>query len=516
LEVAPFALGPAAAPVELDLSAKDIALANFAPLFPSGSTLKGMLEGRINVAGTAGAPRLDGTISLMDGAATTPFETVPITGLGATLAFAGTSVTLRDVRAAAGGGTLVASGSGTLLDLVHLGADATYRFDARAHALRLDLPAYGSGTVDGTLAFAHAPGAPRTILGKLSVADGTIPFAALLLAGDAAASPTLDATPAVAAPAPTIADLALDLDVAADRNVRVRSANVDLGGEGTLHIGGTLTAPKLSGGFDSTGGTLTYFNTVFRVIDGRVSFAPDRGVIPDLTAHAVTHVIDPDPNTVRNVSGSADVTLDIHGPVTGLSIGLTSDPSYDREQILGLLLDAPALGATNLFDTPGQATLYGSNTPGVGPRDTSAYRAINGTTTVAQEAFGVANAQFTRTLLAPAETAFAKTLNLTNFNVNVDLTGNVGLQARKVLGKQVSAVYGTTIGYPYRQTFGFEVKPNPVTAYQLTAFQTFGNAGLTSLNPSTFGPGFGSTRLTSAQPSSGTVGFSLSLQRLFR
>jgi len=96
------------------------------------------------------------------------------------------------------------------------------------------------------------------------------------------------------------------------------------------------------------------------------------------------------------------------------------------------------------------------------------------------------------------------------------LTGNVGVEARKVLGKEVSAVYGTTIGYPYRQTFGFEVKPNVVTAYQLTAFQTFGNAGLTSLNPGTFGPGFGATRLTSTQPSSGTVGFSLSLQRLFK
>ena len=509
LELSPFSFGPARAPVELDLTAKNISLANFAPLFPAGSTLKGTLAGRVDVTGTAGAPQINGSIALANGAATTSLERVPITDLRATLAFEGTNVALRDLHAVAGGGTLDASGSATLADLVNLGADARYRFDAKARGLHLDLPAYGSGQIDGTLALSHQRGQPRTLHGNLMLNDGTIPFAALLLASGST-SGDIDATPVVGPDS-----LALDLDVAAERNVRVRSANVDLGGRGKLHVGGTLAAPALDGGFDSTGGTLTYFNTVFRVIDGRVSFAPDRGVIPDLTAHAETHVIDPDPNTIRNFAGTADVTLDVHGPVTGLAIGLTSDPQYDRQQILGLLLNAPALGATDLFDTPGQATLYGSNNTSAQPRDVAGSRYNNGSTTVAQEAFGVANAQFTRTLLAPAETTFANAVGLTNFNVNVDLTGNVGLQARKVLGKEVSAVYGTTIGYPYRQTFGFEIKPNPVTAAQVTVFQTFGNAGLTSLNPETLTPGFGSTKLTSNQPSSGTVGFALSLQRLF-
>jgi len=49
----------------------------------------------------------------------------------------------------------------------------------------------------------------------------------------------------------------------------------------------------------------------------------------------------------------------------------------------------------------------------------------------------------------------------------------------------------------------------------VTLFQTFGNAGLTSLNPVALGPGFGTTRLTASEPSSGSAGFSLSLQRLF-
>ena len=296
--------------------------------------------------------------------------------------------------------------------------------------------------------------------------------------------------------------------------MRVRSSNVDIGGRGDVHVAGTTGAPRLEGGFDSTGGTLTYFNTVFRLVDGRVTFTPDLGLIPTLDARAVTHVIDPDPNTVRNLSGSANVTLDLSGPVTNLTIGLRSDPAYDRQQILGLLFSAPAFGASNLFgETPtGSPTLFGSTTFAGAPPGSTQNRSSGGVT-VAQEAFGIANAQFTRTLLAPIETSFAQAVGLSNFNVNVDYTGSVGLTARKVLGKKINAVYGTTFGYPYRQTFGFEVKPSPSTAAQLTVFQTLGASGLTSLAPSAFGSS--NLKLQSAQPSSGTTGFSLSLQRLF-
>ncbi|MBD5605425.1 MAG: translocation/assembly module TamB domain-containing protein [Candidatus Eremiobacteraeota bacterium] len=310
--------------------------------------------------------------------------------------------------------------------------------------------------------------------------------------------------------------VAFDLDLSAERNVRVRSANVDIGARGDLHVAGSLASPSLAGGFTSTGGTISYFNTVFRLTNGTVTFQPDAGLIPTLDAVATTHVINPDPNTVRNVAGSADVTLTLNGPVTNLSIGLRSDPSYERQQILGLLLNAPALGASNLFgENRGEATLYGSNStsnlaPGVAVTRSSA-----GELSVAQEAFGVANAQFTRTLLAPLETTFAQAVGLSNVNVNVDYTGNVGVSARKVLGKNVNAIYGTSFGYPYRQTFGFEIKQSDSTAAQVTVFQTLGENGLSSQTPTTFLTSTGNPKYNAIQPSAGTAGFSLSLQHLF-
>jgi autotransporter translocation and assembly factor TamB len=513
LQVAPFSFGPARAPITLDMSVKGVDLADFSTLLPAGSTLAGTLNGRVIVDGTAGAPQLNGSLALSAGSLRTPLEAVPLTGLSARLAFEGSGVTLEALHAAAGGGTIDASGAATLPDLVHPSVDAAYRVDARAAGLRVDLPAFGSGTLDGTLSLSHAPEELPALAGRVALSDATIPFSALLLAAGSSGSGGLGSAAAVSAP--TGSDAALALDVSAVRNVRVRSANVDIGARGDLQIEGTRSAPQLTGVFTSTGGTLSYFNTVFRVVDGTVTFKPDLGVIPTLDARASTHVINPDPNTVRNSSGTADITLTVTGPVSNLSIALTSDPSYERQQILGLLLNAPALGAKNLFgDTPGTPTLLGSNAttqlaPGV-----AASRNVSGELSVAQEAFGVANAQFTRTLLAPFESTVASAVGLTNFNVNVDYTGNVGVSARKILGKNVDAIYGTTFGYPYRQTFGFNVKGGDSTAGQVTVFQTLGAAGLNSLTPNTY---FYTTnpKLQATQPTAGTAGFSLSLQRLF-
>lgn len=515
LEISPFGFGPGAAPVALEAALRGIDLTSFAPLLPAGSTLAGRLDGAVAVAGTADAPRLDGSVMLAGGALRTPGETVPLEGVAAQLGFAGRTATLERLHASAGGGTLDASGSATFADLVRPQASASYAFRATANRLHLNFPAYGSGQVDGILTLAQRPGALPLLGGDLSFSEATIPFSALLLAGNAATAPGLDTGTSTGPPPLPALPLAFDFDVDADRNVRVRSANVDIGARGGLHVGGTRAAPSLEGGFTSTGGTLTYFNTIFRLSDGTVAFSPQSGVVPTLDAHAVTHVINPDPNTVRNAAGSADVTLAVTGPVTNLSIGLSSDPAYDRQQILGLLLNAPALGASTLFgETAQNPTLYGSNSTAGLPTAVAANRNTSGELSVAQEAFGIANAQFTRALLAPIETTVAQAVGLSNLNVNVDYTGNVGFAARKFLGKKVNALFGSSFGYPYRQSFGFEVKPSESEAAQITVFQTLGATNVNSLTPTTTLGGT-SARLQAAQPTAGNVGFSFSLQRLF-
>lgn len=503
----PLGIGPSSAPLDLVFTADAVDLADFAPLLPAGSRLGGALDGRLAVRGSVIDPELVGRMAVRSGLYGAAFDAVPLTDLSLGVSFLGNEATLDDLKATAGGGHLAARGHVQLVDLIRPQADARYGLEATASNLYFDVPALGRGTVDGKLTVAHDPGKMPRLSASATLADATIPFSAFLFAAanDPAAGP---AAPDAAAKAAR--DVALNLHLVADRNVRIRSANVDIGGRGSLNVSGTYQAPVLSGEFDSTGGTLTYFNTVFRVQQGTVVFAPADGIIPNLDALATTHVVDPDPVAARNLTGSADIDLAMTGPVTNLNIALSSNPSYDREQILGLLLNAPAVGATNLFS--GTTLVPGQLSQPALPPGVAVTRPGTGEITVGQEAFGLANAQFTRALLAPVESQISEALGLTNLAVNVDYTGEVGVTARKVLGKTVDAIYGQSFAYPYRQTFGFEIKPSRTMAAQLTYFQTLGVQALGTQSPLIFGET--ANQRLNAQPLAGQSGFSFSLQRL--
>jgi hypothetical protein len=510
LQFSPLGLGPPKSPLALEIQAKGIDLTDFAPLLPQGSTLSGTLDGRIALNGTAGDPELVGDLGLTGGTIESPYESIPLTNVRGSLSVASKTLALTGLHAETAGGTFDANGAATLGDLVHPAEDATYDFHATAKALRLDLPAFGQGQIDGTLSIVHTPGRPALVSGTDTISNAIIPFSALLLASGSTTSAAGTVIPTVGAPPVALPEvnLAFDLTAIAGNNVRVRSTNVDIGSRGQLHVGGTRGALALDGQFDSTGGTLSYFNTVFRVDRANVRFRPDQGVIPALDAEAITHVIDPDPNTLRNPSGTADITLDVTGPVTNLNVQINSDPPYDRQTILGLLLNAPAFGATNMFSTatPGQATV---------PAGVVSRSGATGELGVGQEAFGVLNAQFTRNLLSPIETQVGGALGLTNLAFNIDYGGGFGLSARKVLGKNIYLLYGQSFSYPYRQTFGFDIKPNPVTAAQITVFETIGAQGFGAYAPINLSLQPINQRVLLAQPIGGTSGFSFSLQRLF-
>ncbi len=497
LRLMPLGFGPPQAPITLEAAPKGIDLSNFEPLMPRGSRIRGLLDGRVAVRGTVASPQLDGRLTLANGELTaTGFEQQPLRNIAGSLAFAGTAVRLEGLRADAGPGSIEMQANASVANLHHIGGDATYDARVRFDRAFLDLPAYGKGQIDGSLRMSHGPGALATVSGNVGVDDAVIPFSALYRpsAGGNAYALSPGTTPA------GLPNVAFDLDLSAGRNVRVRSSVIDIGGAGTIHAGGSLAAPELAGSLESTGGTLTYFNTVFRLVEGLVTFVPGDGIVPVLDARASTHVINPDPNLERNLTGTADITLTVKGPVTNLAIGLESDPAYDRQQILGLLLSAPAIGARSLFNV--QAN------PGE-PPPLSIAGTQTGSITVGQTAFAVLNAQFTRNLLAPIENSLGGALGLSNVNVTFDYSGSVGVSARKLLGKNLYAVYGATLGYPYRQSWGFELRPSRSTAAQFTFFQTVGVVYGYYTAPITGAV----SRETLNLPITGQSGFSFSLQK---
>jgi len=513
LQLRPLGVGPPRAPVSFDVTARGLDLAQFAALLPKGTKLGGNVDGRFGVEGTVERPRLFGSLAINDGSYTSPFERAPIERVGANLRFAGSSVALQAFHADVGGGTLDAGG----VLMLPLGnrTSVAYRASVTAKAARLDFPAYGRGTIDGSLAVTGGGVAPL-VSGNVALRNAVIPVSAVYGGGGGSAAagpggPSLPWNPTYRIHA-----------IAAD-NVRVRNAIVDIGVKGAVDVGGSLRAPRLAGGFTATDGSISSYNHVFRIVNAAVAFNPSDGLIPTVEARAMSRVSNPDPDPSRNIAGSANIIVTVRGTAdadsNNLQVTYSSDPAYSQEQIIGLLLDVPALlGAVNfnLNAGPGSPLLRGAPgetnallPPGVTPEQVSAI-SFN------QEVFSLLNGQFTQRALTPVERVFEKTLGLSDVEFTVDYGGGIGYSLRRQIGKRdFYAFLSQTVSYPERSNVGFELEPKP---FETINFSYYAQNGVTSLITNAT-PGqelFTSTRrLTSVQPLGNRSGFSLNLNRRF-
>jgi len=412
------------------LVADGVDLSDAAGLLPKQTNLRGQVNGRIDLAGTFASPTLLGALTVSDGTFAGPMERTPITGIAGTLTFTGTRAILES-HALIGSGRLTASGVASIPDLRP--ADATLSFNLRATEARLDMPAYFQGTVSGAVAMVRAPGSLPSLSGDLAMSHARLPLSAFLTLNKAGPSQARSL------------DVAFDnLQLTAGPDVRVQSANVDIGATGAVRLGGTLGAPTLAGGFHSTGGSLTFYRA-FNIERGDVRFDPADGLIPNVDAVATTFV--PNPATA--------IRLQATGAVTNMNLALASDPPYSRQQILGLLVGAQQFGAVQGVQSTGGGGL-------------------SATSAVQNVAKGQLNAAFTRTLLEPISASVGSALGFNEVQITSDLQTGVGVNASKTLGKYVTAIFRQTFGYPQTQSVGLEAHPNPETGLRLTAYSSTG------------------------------------------
>ena len=429
IQLRPFQLDPRDRPVGATIVADDVEASNAADLLPKGTTVGGRVDGRIGLSGTVRSPRLTGSLALAKGYFTGPQERVPIADVTAKLALRGTEARLQDVHATAGGGTLDADGSASISG-VRDASSIALALNVHARNARLDLPQYIKGRFNGDLALTRVPGSRPAMRGTVSIDSARIPMTALY-----------DPKPA-SAPQAALPDLAMDLHVFVNRDVRVVSPNVDVGTQGSVRVLGTLAAPSLAGQFTSTGGTVSFFRD-FQVQDATVSFDPAGGLIPDVDATATTFVTNPDTN----------VGLRVTGPADHLNVAFASDPPYDREQILGLLVNAQSVGAVRGVASTG-------NSPFSAP------------SAVANLAAGQLNSIFTRNLLEPLSVAAGGTLGLQNLQITNDVQRGLGVNAVKAFGKYVSFVFADTFNEPRRQAWSLRAHQSDRTQFELTAYSS--------------------------------------------
>lgn len=508
LQLAPLRFAPPEEPISFDLDVVGLDPAIFETMLGNNTKLAGVIDGHLGISGSIDHPAIVGSASLANGSYSSDLERVPITQIAAALAFNRTAATLQRAFARFGSGTV--QGQGTADFPNGLSArGGTLSLKGVARGAQLDLPAYGSGTLDAALSLQKRPGSDAILAGKATLSNATLAFAGFVKAAQQSSGSIIPPLP-----------LAFDLQATAGRNVRVRGsgygAGLDIGVAGSVNLGGSLVAPTLAGTFDSTGGTLTYFDRAFRVQQGSVSFTPADGVLPVLHAVATTSVVNPDPDRARNPYGSADVTIRVDGPIAGLRVGLsTNPPGYTQDQILALI--APLGGFVGGIGFSRQGMLAQQQPSGITPFGAvspipSVALQQRSTITVGQEAFNLLNAQFTAGLLSPFETTLGQALGLSSVNLTLGYYGNVGFTASRLLGKAVSVIYAVTFGIPQTQSFGLAVAPNPETSVALNFFVLSGPTKLVQYPsaPLGFGAGYLATEALI-----GNSGFSLTYQRHF-
>jgi autotransporter translocation and assembly factor TamB len=460
-------------PIEASLTADGVELSNFLPLLPKGTQIAGRIDGAAAAGGTFDAPQIDGSFALRDGTFVGPMEKSPITGIGGELTLRENRATLQ-ARATVGGGSLTAQGVAALANFREP-ASSTFNLQARAANARLDIPDYFAGELNASVAVERGSAATPLVSGEVSVANARIPLNTFVNQKRSTNE------------RPALPNLAFEsLRITAGNNVRIQSANVDIGATGEATLGGTLDAPALAGSFSSTGGSLNFYRS-FNLESGTVTFEPSSGFVPDVDAVATTFVSNP----------ATAIRLHVTGPATSMNLALASDPSYSREQILGLLVGAQQFGAVRGVNSAGgQGFSAGS--------------------AATQYALGQVNTLFTRNLLQPLSASLASSLGFTNVQITSDLQTGLGINAVKAFGKNVNAIFAQTFGYPSTQSVTLEVNPSVGTGLRGTWYTTSGPTLFVLQQPQLVGTGvLNLNPMTQLPPPTGTNGVSFSFLRKF-
>ena len=310
-----------------------IDLALLDPLLTAGGRqVSGQAVLATAIAGTLGAPRLDGTLRLE--AVTLRDRTIglALTGVAGTLRLAGDTVRLDRLAGRAGTGTVTLSGSvgvlapGLPVDL-RLVAD-----DARPVQLdQLDV----QGDADLSLRGRWDQGLTAAGTVRFSRIDIRLPerlppsIAVLEVRERGGAGRANQSPPPPATPLPPVA---LDLLLTAPRAVYVRGRGIDaeLGGE--VRLGGTLADPAVSGGFDLRRGEYDLVGQTLRFTSGRIGFDGAAGLDPTLDLEA------------RVTAADSTAILAVLGTASTPRIELRGEPELPQDEVLSRLLFGVAGG----------------------------------------------------------------------------------------------------------------------------------------------------------------------------
>ncbi len=314
----------------------DVSLLN--PVLEAGGRqARGQANLDVTATGSATAPRLAGNITLDRGEVQDFTQGVHLTNVAARIDATGDTLHITRFTADAAPGTIALTGSvGALAPGLPVDLRITAR---RARPLASDLL---TATFNADLTVqGHAAGELRAA-GKIDVLQADInvpntfpPSVAILNVR----RPGYRPPPPAPAGAPA-AVVRLDLSVDAARGIFVRGHGLDAELGGTLTVGGTATAPQISGGFDMRRGDFSLAGTTLTFSRGRVGF----------DGTGVAGKIDPTLDfQADSDQGGITATLKITGYADAPKIALSSVPDLPQDEVLAHLLFGQSMKTLSPF-----------------------------------------------------------------------------------------------------------------------------------------------------------------------
>jgi translocation and assembly module TamB len=302
-----------------------------------GRNATGRATLNLTATGTTAAPRLAGSVTLVNADIQDYVQGLHLTAINGTIDADGDTLTPR-ITAAAGPGTLAIRGTigltepGLPVDL-HMTARNARPLASDLLTATFDTDILVHGQASATL---DATGDIKLRRVDINIPDSLPPSVARLNVRVAGARPP----PAAARPAapPSIVRLALEVDSDNSIFIRGKGLNANLGG--TLHVRGTSTTPMVTGGFELRRGDFSLAGTTLNFSKGDVSF----------NGLGVNGAIDPTLDfEADSYSGNITATLKITGTATIPKIGLSSVPDLPQDEILARLLFGQSMSQLSGF-----------------------------------------------------------------------------------------------------------------------------------------------------------------------
>ena len=426
----------------------DVGNAN-ALLEARGLHASGELTVDANVAGTLADPRIHGSVTLADGSFRDYVRGVNLTHIAAEIVGNQGTLQIKSFKASAGAGTVSIAGSvgilqpGVPVDLTLTAANAQ-PIASNILTANLNADVHVSGKARERLAVVGKIHVNRAVIG---IPDSLPPTVAVL-------DVRRRGQVVQAADKQLVIDLDISINASREVLVQGRGLDAELGGD-DLHIGGTASAPIVSGRLNLLRGTfsigsqqLTFDKTSNVSFDGT---GLKKSIDPTLDFTATTYL----QSSTAGAQAGSSVTLHITGYADSPKIELTSNTGQGQDELMALLLfgvPASQLSALQLAQVSyALATISGIGGSGSNPL-TRLQKTLRldrlsvgaGTTTTATGATENSGAAIqagryvTKRVYVEGKQS---TTGQTQVEVDVDLTKHLKLQTRLGNG---SAVQGTT------------------------------------------------------------------------